>query len=296
MRAQIQEFLDYLVYERGLAANTRRAYESDLFFFADFLEETGTVHCLSVVRREHVFAFLQAQQQAGYRVTTRARRLATLKTFYNYLVMEAQVTSDEVATMALPARGRPLPRVLNEGEIARLLNSITGASVLSLRDRSMLELFYACGVRVSELIALRLGDLALDDGVLLCRGKGERQRRVPVGAVARLWLERYLKQARPRLLKEQMVDTLYISYRGHGLSRQGVFLMLKKRAAIVGLQARISPHVLRHSFATHLLANGAQIRAIQEMLGHVTIGTTQIYTHVDQKRIIKTHQNFHPRH
>ncbi len=297
MHAQVEQFLDHMAYERGLAANTRAAYASDLAAFVDFLQRSGAARSFSSVTRTQVAAFLEEQRRLGFRASTRARRLIAVKVLFAFLAAEGAVPADVAAVLNAPAKGRVLPRTLSEQEVARLLASVVGDTALAVRDRSLLELLYACGLRVSEAVSLQVGDVRFDDGVVACIGKGDKQRRVPLGAVAAAWLRRYLAEARPRLVRGNAAEnTLYVTVRGARFTRQGVFAMLRKRATGAALDRPVSPHVLRHCFASHLLAHGAQIRAIQEMLGHADIATTQIYTHVDEGLARATHARFHPRH
>jgi integrase/recombinase XerD len=243
-----------------------------------------------------VAAFLDQQRKQGFRASTRARRLVAIKVLFAFLADEGVIPADIAALMNAPPKGRTLPRTLSEEEVASLLAAIDGDAPLTVRDRSMLELFYACGLRVSEVASLRLSDVRLDDAVIACVGKGNKQRLVPLGAVAEAWLRRYLAESRPRLARGNTTQsTLYLTVRGAPFTRQGIFAMLRKRAGEAALARSVSPHVLRHCFASHLLAHGAQIRAIQEMLGHADIATTQVYTHVDDGQARATHARFHPR-
>jgi len=297
MRSQIAQFLDHVSYERGLSANTREAYESDLTSFADFLGACFHVDDFAHVTRGHVAAFLDAQRRQGMRGTTRARRLVAIKVFFAFLFAEGQLASNVTEVVASLAKGRRLPRTLSEKTVAALLDSITGNSARDVRDRCMLELFYACGLRVSELTGLRVEDVRLDEGLVRCVGKGDKQRLIPLGGRAAQWVRRYLACARPVFAKGGTGDdALFLTRLGGAFTRQGVFDMLQKRVRAVALDVPVSPHVLRHCFASHLLAHGAQIRAIQEMLGHADIATTQIYTHVDERQVTLTHALFHPRH
>jgi integrase/recombinase XerD len=264
--------------------------------FIAFLEKDGKATTFAAVTRNHVAAFLDQQRKLGFRASTRARRLVAIKVLFAFLAGEGVIPADIAALMNAPRKGRTLPRTLSEEEVASLLAAIDGDAPLTVRDRSMLELFYACGLRVSEVASLRLSDVRLDDAVIACVGKGNKQRLVPLGAVAEAWLRRYLTESRPRLARGNTVQgTLYLTVRGAPFTRQGIFAMLRKRAEEAALARSISPHVLRHCFASHLLAHGAQIRAIQEMLGHADIATTQVYTHVDDGQARATHARFHPR-
>lgn len=297
MRLQVAHFLDHIAFERGLSSNTRAAYEKDLFLFVAFLERCGGVTCFAHVTRDHVQAFLEEQRRQGRRVSTRARRLIAVKVFFSFLCSEGQVSANVTEVMEAPSKGRVLPHTLSEADVATLLSSVTDATETDLRDRSMLELFYACGLRVSEVTALRVDDVRFDEGVVKCVGKGDKQRLIPLGEKAGLWLRRYLAEARPHFASRNDAEQhLFLTRLGKAFTRQGIFALLVKRARAAGLGAAISPHVLRHCFASHLLAHGAQVRAIQEMLGHADIATTQIYTHVDEGHVTRTHAQFHPRH
>ena len=297
MRRLIAEFLDQAAYERGLSANTCSAYGTDLDAFATFLESRCNVVSFDAVTRAHIDSFLEEQRRHRMCVRTLARRLVAIKVFFAFLCAEGKLRENVTEVMASPNKGRVLPRTLSEEEIARLLNSVCGRSTHDVRDRCMLELFYACGLRVSEVTALRLGDVRLDEGLVRCIGKGDKQRVVPLGGEARRWLERYLAEARPVFARGRDNESgLFLTQQGKPFTRQGIFVMLVKRARAAGIGADISPHVLRHCFASHLLAHGANIRAIQEMLGHADIATTQIYTHVDNGQAVRTHAQFHPRH
>ncbi len=298
MRDEIAHFLDHIAYERGLAANTLSAYETDLLLFAAYLETRWGIARFAGVTREQIAAFLDDQRRQGMRATTRARRLVAIKVLFAFLCAEGRVPADVTAVMDAPAKGRRLPHALSEAEVARLIGSVSGASAYDVRDRCMLELFYACGLRVSEVTALGVADVRLEEGVVRCSGKGDKQRVIPLGAEAAHWFRLYLAQARPRFARRSGAAEacLFLTQRGLPFTRQGVFVMLLKRARAAQIGGAFSPHVLRHCFASHLLAHGAQIRAIQEMLGHADIATTQIYTHVDNGHATRTHAQFHPRH
>jgi len=298
MRGQIAQFIDHIAYERGLSANTLAAYEADLVAFADFLQAHVQLTSFSCVSRDHVSAFFEEQRRLRMRPATLARRMVAIKVFFAFLCAEGQLASDVTAVMDTPSKGRVLPRTLSEPEIARLLNAIDGSTPHDVRDRCMLELFYACGLRVSEVTDLNVGDIRMDERLVRCVGKGNKQRVVPLGREAQSWLERYVAEARPRFIRGRADDTLklFLTQRGAPFTRQGIFAMLVKRARAAGIAAGLSPHVLRHCFATHLLAHGANIRSIQEMLGHADIATTQVYTHVDEGQAIRVHAQFHPRH
>ena len=297
MREQVAQFLDHIAYERGLSENTRIAYESDLAIFVTFLQQKQCVRAFPDVTRQHIAAFLEEQRKQEFRAATRARRMVAIKVFFGFLAAERVIPADITSVMNTPAQGRVLPRTLSETDVARLIASVNGDSVYAVRDRSMLELFYACGLRVSEITALRVSDVRLDERLVSCTGKGNKQRLIPLGDVASEWVQRYLHEARPRLAHGNTVEpSLYLTRLAAPFTRQGVFEMLRKRAGEADIGMAVSPHVLRHCFASHLLAHGAQIRAIQEMLGHADIATTQVYTHVDEGQTVRTHALFHPRH
>jgi integrase/recombinase XerD len=296
MRRQAIHFLDSIAYERGLSKHTRAAYERDLSFFFLFLEEQGHVTALEQITREHIAAFLVHEKRQGLSMATCARRLVAIKVFFSYLMSEGHLRQNVAAVMSSGRHGRVLPRTLSEQDVATLLNAIKGESPFDVRDRCMLELFYASGLRVSEVVNLGIGDVRIDEGVVRCEGKGKRERIVPIGSEACAWLDRYLASARPGFAKRTGDATaLFLTRLGTPFTRQGIFDMLVKRARAAGIMSGVSPHVLRHCFATHLLAHGTQIRAIQEMLGHADIATTQIYTHVDDSEVLRTHARFHPR-
>jgi integrase/recombinase XerD len=296
MRREAARFLDAIAYERGLSAHTRAAYERDLSDFFAYLESIAKVGSFSEVTREHIADYLLYEKRQGLSIATRARRLVAIKVLFNYLVAEGHLRSNVSETVESAKRGRLLPRTLSEQEIGTLLNSIEGVTAQSIRDRCMLELFYACGLRVSEVVNLRVGDIRMDETLVRCIGKGDKQRFVPIGSEACGWLNKYLAEARPTLCKRDTTQSgLFLTRLGKPFTRQGIFDMLMKRAKAAGLTQTISPHVLRHCFATHLLAHGTQIRAIQEMLGHADIATTQVYTHVDDGELVNVHARFHPR-
>lgn len=297
MRDGITSFLDHVSFERGLAANTRAAYEHDLTLLKTFLEDSCGVSRFAQVRRSHITAFLEQQLRQGRSPATRARRLVAVKNLFAFLHGEGLLRENVTDVISALPQGVVLPRTISEEEIHRLLASVAGDSPHDLRDRAMLELLYACGLRVSELTALRTRDVMFDQDEVRCTGKGDKQRVIPLGKAASACAKRYLELARPRFAKGDTSQTaLFLTQRGKPFTRQGVFAMLVKRAVTARIGPSLSPHVLRHCFASHLLAHGAQIRAIQEMLGHADIATTQIYTHVNAQQVTATHARFHPRH
>ncbi len=297
MRDLVKQFIDHIAYERGLAENTCLAYEGDLDDFIDFLSAQRAVISLADVRRGEIAAWLETQRRAGCCATTRRRRLFAVKALLAYLTAERLIPENVAESMRSPEIGVRLPCSLTERKITLLLESIGGESRRDLRDRAMLELFYACGLRVSELASLSLNDLKVDERLLRCTGKGGKSRIVPLGTGAYDALLKYLDHSRGVYAHGSPdQQRLFLTRRGGGFTRQGIFKMLVKRAREALLKEHVHPHMLRHTFATHLLANGAPVRAIQEMLGHADIATTQIYTHVNDKQITGIHARFHPRH
>jgi integrase/recombinase XerD len=293
----VKQFIDHIAYERGLAENTCLAYEGDLADFIVFLRAQRSVSSLAGVRRGDIAAWLEAQRKAGFCPATRRRRLFAVKALLAYLAAERLIPENIAASIRSPEIGMRLPCSLSEKNITILLESIGGESRRDLRDRAMLELFYACGLRVSELASLNLNDLKVDERLLKCTGKGGKSRIVPLGSGAYESLLRYLDGSRGAYTQGNPdQQRLFLTRRGGGFTRQGIFKMLVKRAREALLKEHVHPHMLRHTFATHLLANGAPVRAIQEMLGHADIATTQIYTHVNDKQISGIHARFHPRH
>lgn len=292
----IKRFLDFIAVERGLAGNTVDAYRRDLTVFAEAMRRRGRTSVRSVTRRD-LLAYLSEQQAGGLAPATMERRLVAVKVFFAYLLNEGLVETDVAAVMRLPRQFSLLPGVLDEPETIRLLEAAEGRTPLGIRNRAILELFYACGLRVSELTALRTDDLDTDSGLVRCTGKGGRQRVTPVGSSALAWIERYRGEVRPALAAKGGTPDprLFLTRRGTGFTRQGIWKMIRNHARSAGIVKRVTPHTLRHTFASHLLAHGAELRLIQELLGHADIATTQIYTHVDRERLLSVHRKFHPR-
>ena len=294
MKALIDQFLDYVALERGLSDNTREAYERDLKSFAAFAERRG-VGSPHEVSRKNILDYLTAERERGLSVNSVSRRLVALKVFFAYLQREDLLDSNVTEAMDSPRLWRILPGVLSMKEVDRLLASAVGDDRISIRDRALLELMYATGLRVSEVASLKLDDIHFDSGCLRCTGKGGKIRVVPFGGRAREELERYLAQGRPRFAGEKTGREVFLTYRGKPFSRKGLWKLIRGYAGRAGISKVVSPHTLRHSFASHLLANGAPLRVIQEMLGHADIATTQIYTHVDEGRLRAVHAQYHPR-
>lgn len=289
----IQSFIDYLDTERGLAENTLESYSRDLRHYFEFL--SGDQRSLENATRATIMSYLLSLQKDGRSASTIARRLAALKSFYQYLVRESRIDHDPTENLESPKQRKRLPQVLSVAEVERLLAQPDGRTPTGLRDRAMLELLYATGIRVSELVSLNVSDVNLDIGFVRCRGKGSRERMVPVGSVAVRALRDYLERGWPRLNRIPSEEALFVNQHGRRLTRQGFWKILKKYSRQAGITKEITPHTLRHSFATHLLENGADLRAVQEMLGHADISTTQIYTHVTKHRLKDVYARTHPR-
>ena len=289
----VDDFLHHLTVERGLAKNTLLAYGRDLVKFGRFLE--GKNRHPRQVRQGEINEFARRLSAAGLDPKSIARALNAVRMFYRFLVSEKVVSEDPTASVRAPRTWKTLPRFLTLEEVDRLLAAPDASSPLGLRDAAMVELLYATGLRVSELVSLRLRDLNLEVGFLTCVGKGSKERLVPMGRTATQRLRAYLETGRTALLKGATHPALFLNSTGHPLSRQGFWKILKKYGREVGLRSRLSPHVLRHSFATHLLERGADLRSVQMMLGHSDISTTQIYTHINRERLRRIYKDFHPR-
>ena len=292
------DFLAYLEFERGLSRNTLEAYRSDLLQFGQHLSITDT----DVLEAQHsdLAGFLDAlatgtDDRPAARPATLQRKAACLRSFYRHLRRENVVTHDPTADLRAPRKSQKLPKVLSRGDVDRLLRAPRGTEPGALRDRALLELMYACGLRASEAIDLEVGDIDRDAGVLRARGKGSKERLVPVGREAITAVRIYLERGRTALTATTDDRHLFVNRRGTGLTRQGLYKIVQRHARSVGLEDRMSPHTLRHTFATHLLAGGCDLRAVQEMLGHADIATTQIYTHLSAERLKDVYFNAHPR-
>jgi integrase/recombinase XerD len=293
LRALIEDFLHYLTVERGVARNTVLAYGRDLAKFARFLR--GKSRTPRQVRQGEINEFARRLSGDGLSPKSIARALNAVKMFYRFLMMEKIVAEDPTADIRSPRTWKTLPRCLTLEEVDHLLNAPDPSTALGLRDLAMVELLYSTGLRVSELISLRARDLNLDGGYLRCVGKGSKERLVPMGKSAAQRLRAYLDSGRPPLMHDGSPTALFLNSRGGPISRQGFWKALKKHGRAVGLRGKLSPHVLRHSFATHLLERGADLRSVQVMLGHADISTTQIYTHINRERLRKIYKEFHPR-
>lgn len=290
----LERFRHYLWLERGLSENTIQSYSSDLRLFANWLHDQSLV--LSEASSENVLSYLATRVEHGNSARTTARLLSSLKRFYTLLCREGFIGADPTALVDAPKTGRPLPDTLSEGQIEKLLSAPDHETAEGVRDRAMLELTYSSGLRVSELVGLRVQQLNLSAAVLRVVGKGNKERMLPIGDLAVEQLECYLQAARQELLKARDgTDFLFVTRRGGGLTRQAFWYRVKKYAAQAGIRQALSPHTLRHAFATHLVNNEADLRVVQMLLGHSSISTTQIYTHVAAERLKSLHSQHHPR-
>lgn len=294
LQEPIEEFYHYIQIERGLSDNTIQAYRRDLKQYVQYLTEKRKINRWEDVEPDDTRTFIYFLNDSGKSSTTIARVLSTLRHFHQFLVREYQLTKDPSLHIETPKSTRKLPKVLSSSEIDRLL-SFPITNKFDIRNKAMLETLYATGLRVTELITLKLEDLHLEMGFVRCFGKGSKERIVPLGDLAKDAIKRYLSESRPELLQKKENDFLFLNHHGNPLSRQGFWKILKQIAREVEITKELSPHMLRHSFATHLLENGADLRAVQEMLGHADISTTQIYTHVSKLRLKDIYQNYHPR-
>lgn len=289
----IQDYLHYLKVERGLSENTRQSYRQDLQQFAAFLQ------CQQVANftedRFLILNYLQEQTDVHKAQSSITRSISTLRKFYQYLAREKQIKQNPMLQIDSPKQGRHLPAVLSTAEIERLLAAPDTSTALGLRDRAILEVLYATGLRVSELIHLKMADLHLSLGLIQTLGKGNKERIIPIGDVAVDWINQYLDRSRNQLTKGRANPYLFVNFHGNGLTRQGIWKNLKAHVKTAGIEKDVTPHTLRHSFATVLLENGADLRIVQELLGHSDISTTQIYTHISKKHLTEVYQRSHPR-
>ncbi len=291
----VEEFLDYLEVEKGFSPHTLAAYHTDLSQFHGFLRERGAFRSWAAVKREDIIAFLIFMKERKYASATVTRRISAIRSFFTYLVEHGRVKDDPSEELELPKVSRRLPRVLTVEEVDDLLEQPARSnSPIALRDRAMLEVAYATGVRVSELVSMKLSDVNLATGDIRCIGKGNKERVIPLSATAVHALQEYLDLGRPHLARSAQQDFLFLNRRGRQMTRQGFWLMLKKYAEEIGFYD-ITPHTLRHTFATHALKRRADLRTVQEVLGHASIATTQIYTHLATEQLHEAYDQAHPR-
>ncbi|MDM0113404.1 site-specific tyrosine recombinase XerD [Variovorax sp. J22R133] len=290
---EIDDFVDALWLENGLSKNTLAAYRRDLTLFAVWLHERGMA--LDAARENDLQAYMGARLSQKGKATSANRRLTVFKRYFRWALRERRIVADPTLRLVPARQSLRVPKTMSEKQVDDLLAAPDIDTPLGLRDRAMLELMYASGLRVSELVSLKVFDMSLNDGVLRVLGKGNKERLVPFGAEARKWIERYLHEARAVILGGQQTPDLFVTARGAGMTRVMFWIIVKKQALAAGIRSPLSPHTLRHAFATHLLNHGADLRAVQMLLGHADISTTTIYTHVARERLKQLHAHHHPR-
>lgn len=289
----IDQFLDALWLEKGLSENSRNSYRSDLALYNGWLHERGIA--LDTAERDVLLDHLAWRVEQGYKARSTARLLSGARGFYRYLLRERLIGVDPTLQIDMPQLGKPLPKSLSEADVEALLQAPDLSEAIGQRDRAMLEVLYACGLRVTELVSLTLDQVNLRQGVLRVVGKGNKERLVPMGEEAVVWVERYLRDGRAELLNGKSSDIVFPSQRGEQMTRQTFWHRIKHQAQVAGIAKSLSPHTLRHAFATHLLNHGADLRVVQMLLGHSDLSTTQIYTHVARARLQELHATHHPR-
>jgi integrase/recombinase XerD len=287
----LKMFLNYLAVEKGLSRNTLESYDRDLRKYFTFMEKKAP----GDIKQQDVLDFLSSLSEHGMAVPSSARCLSAIRGFHKYLLTDSLTATDPTVNIDAPHGWTRLPKTLSNSEVETLLNQPDLTTTLGIRDKAMLEVLYAAGLRVSELVGLRLQDMNLERGFVIVAGKGSKERAVPLGEVALDRLKEYLDRSRPMLLKGQASDAVFVSSRRRQLTRQMLWERIKHYVRKAGITRNVSPHTLRHSFATHLLDSGADLRAVQAMLGHSDIATTQIYTHVSRERLKRIHEKYHPR-
>ncbi|MCM8823634.1 MAG: site-specific tyrosine recombinase XerD [Candidatus Omnitrophica bacterium] len=293
MEVYLEAFLDYLRIEKGLSINTILSYKQDLVKYINFLKYCG-IESIGNIKKADIINFISAFRN---KVSPRSisRYVSSIRSFHRFLLREKVVGVDPSELIDSPKLEKKIPQVLSRREVSRLLETPDLSSVQGIRDKAILELMYATGLRVSEVANLKIGDINLDIGFLKCIGKSSKERIVPLGKVAQGFLREYIERARNRLLKDKVSDILFLDQGGRALTRQSIWKMIKKMVKKANINRVVTPHTLRHSFATHLLEGGADLRSVQEMLGHANITTTQIYTHINMFRLKEIHKRFHPR-
>lgn len=294
MKALLDEFLNFLTVEKGLSKNTITAYRTDIVHFIEHLQGLG-VNDIDRIGKKDIADYLLYLKKNGISSNSISRALVAIKMFYRFLVQEHLTKEDVAGVLESPKLLRPLPDVLSVDEVDRLISAPDTSDWMGVRDKAALEIMYATGMRVSELAELRTDGLNLDLGFIKCKGKGDKERIVPIGKNAKEALARYKERVRPELLKGGQDQHLFLSRFGRRISRQSFWKMIKRYTRAARIKKEITPHTLRHSFATHLLERGADLRIVQEMLGHADISTTQIYTHINKERLKSIHRQFHPR-
>jgi len=296
MTDALKDYLHFLQVERQLAKNTLTSYERDLKLYIHDLSKRQQLTSLNEVERIQILAHLQILKTSGMSSRTMARHISSIRSFHQFLLRERISTTDPTVHLEMPQLEKTLPKILSIEEIEELLATPDTTKPQGLRDKAMLEVLYASGMRISECISLSLEDVHITMGFVRCFGKGGKERIIPLGRTAIAACDEYLREGRPKLIKaNHRTDVIFINQRGKPLTRQGVWKLMKEHAAKATIKNEITPHTLRHSFATHLIENGADLRAVQEMLGHADISTTQIYTHVSKTRLKEVYKQFHPR-
>lgn len=295
MEVFLKEYLTHLKLEKNLSINTVSSYKNDLSSFISFLKDKR-IDDPSSVTSEHISAFFKLLKKFGLSGTSSARYFSSLKGFFLFLVKNKYILKNPVEKISAPKLSKKLPAVLDFAEVEKILSQPDVSDKFGLRDKAILELFYACGTRVSELINLKVNDLLLNEEIIRVFGKGSKERLIPIGSSAINWISEYLKLSRPFLMKKSKSENyIFLNIRGSKLSRMGIWKIIDKYVKEAGIEKEVHPHTFRHSFATHLLEGGADLRAVQEMLGHADISTTQIYTHIDRDYIKQVHKQYHPR-
>jgi integrase/recombinase XerD len=300
MAEEIRSFLNHLAIEKGYSENTINAYRNDLNQLADFVEETavgkGDTPDWPSVDRNLLISYILDLKERNYAPATVARKVAAVKSFFDFLVAEGIIKNDPTENLSSPKVGKSLPKPLSVAEVELLLAAPAKLSTPEAkRDVAMIELLYACGMRVSELISLNVGDVNLEAGFVRCMGKGSKERIIPIHQEASRFVKEYIVEARTQLLRDGDEQALFLNRRGERLTRQGLWLILKNYAKAAGIKKPVTPHTLRHSFATHVLNGGADLRAVQELLGHANISSTQIYTHLTSEHVRQAYEKAHPR-
>ncbi len=290
-----QQYLDYLIIEKGLSENSLMSYSADLAQYITFLEK-NRINDPADVNTTFIFAWLIDLSKKGLSAKSRARHLITIRGFYKFLVNEKKITKNPVKKVEIPKTGLALPKIMTVKEVADLLDAPDIRKPREMRNSAMMEIMYGAGLRVSELISLKLQDINLDANCVRVMGKGSKERLIPIGSPARSITQEWINQGRPALLHKTSTPYLFVARAGKPMTRQAFWKIIKKYALLAGISKNITPHTLRHSFATHLLEGGADLRSVQTMLGHSDISTTQIYTHISREYLMKMHQKYHPRH
>ncbi len=295
MELFLKEYLAHIKLEKNLSQNTVSSYKIDINAFISFLKDSG-IDDPSDISSDHIGSFFKTLKELGLLGSSSARYFSSLKGFFLYLLKNKYIVKNPIEKITAPRISKKLPGVLDVNEVEKILSAPDANDKLGLRDKAMLELFYACGTRVSELINIKVNDLFFEDEIIRVFGKGSKERLIPVGSSAVKWVGEYLKKSRPLLMKKSKSENnLFLNSRGSKLSRMGVWKMIDRYVKQAGIEKDVHPHTFRHSFATHLLEGGADLRAVQEMLGHADISTTQIYTHIDRDYIKQVHKQYHPR-